>query len=652
MSEENSSWGWSSASAEVSPGADEIPLSSCFRDTGGTCRFFSCDASRGEATCEHRRCKCKPGFCNHHGTCVAEAQANRCIRDTDQTCRFFGCSATFGNTTCESGHCICAPGYCQVNGLCFRQQGILRAKLVAIRKEKPQFPHRVETALAFSGGGGRALAFSLGVLRALEHLGLMRYVDGISSVSGGSWAASVYMFSTLPVQHLLGASTEPSELTLAKLEKPESALGTVGAVSTMAIAKRLVKAGINPQELWVNTISKAILEPFGLHDLDSYMAADQHAVNEIRRHNPQLKDAKFLAPAPGRPKVFVMSGALLGPTGYKATKDNVVSLQMSPDLIGSPFYPNNEPVQYESQSRRWNPSRKGLVGGGFVESFAFGGGAPEELSNGWVTTSAPMEPFSLAKAVGVSSAGVSSASTQGPFHGSLNPAKLSPRSDYWAIPSPQFEEAESTSTYLLGDGGNIDNSGLLAMLQRGARRIVLVVSTGSALPDDVEFCKIPSLSPDVSKRLENQFQANFGFWDKDDIGEFLTRNQVFSKDELLPLLCQLQSLKRQGKPAVAKRKLKVLPNSWWGIEGGYGVQLLVVYNEKCRDFESKLPKDTSDNLHAMFTSEFKRFPHYRIVFQNAGSGTALTHPQINLLAAMSEYFVRENSELFVSFLQR
>ena len=31
-------------------GADEIPLGSCFRDTGGTCRFFSCDASRGEAS--------------------------------------------------------------------------------------------------------------------------------------------------------------------------------------------------------------------------------------------------------------------------------------------------------------------------------------------------------------------------------------------------------------------------------------------------------------------------------------------------------------------------------------------------------------------------------------------------------------------------
>ena len=103
---------------ESGESGDEIPLGTCFRDTGGTCRFFSCDASRGEvassalatfwcdmwyavhralwtgildnpwqsltildillqATCERRRCKCKPGFCNHHGSCVSETQANR-----------------------------------------------------------------------------------------------------------------------------------------------------------------------------------------------------------------------------------------------------------------------------------------------------------------------------------------------------------------------------------------------------------------------------------------------------------------------------------------------------------------------------------------------------------------------------------------------
>lgn len=44
----------------------------------------------------------------------------------------------------------------------------------------------------------------------------------------------------------------------------------------------------------------------------------------------------------------VMSGALLGPTGYEATKDNVVSLQMSPDFVGSPFYPNDGPGPWQA----------------------------------------------------------------------------------------------------------------------------------------------------------------------------------------------------------------------------------------------------------------------------------------------------------------
>ncbi|CAK9085231.1 unnamed protein product [Durusdinium trenchii] len=649
-SEENVSWGWSSAPEDLG----EVPLGSCFQDTGGSCSFFSCDSSRGEVSCESRRCKCKAGYCNHRGACVSQHQNDRCVRQTDHTCRVFACSSIYGNTTCESGHCMCAPGHCQVDGFCYKDRGRpWRAKVVSITQEFPRFPQHVTRALAFSGGGGRAFAFTLGVLRALEELQLMRRVDAISSVSGGSWATSVYMFSTLKVSYLLGQATQPEELTMDFLEKTNSALGTVGAVGTSAIAGKLISDGIEFQELWVNTISKAILEPFGLHDLDSYMASDHWAVEDIRRRNPELRAARFLTPAPGRPRVFVMSGAILGPTGYKATKENVVSLQMSPDFIGSPFYPNDAPVSYESQDRRWNPKRKGLVGGGFVESFAFGGSPPQEVADGWISTEAPLQPFSLAKAVGVSSAGVSAASTQGPLHGVINLAKLSPRSDYWAIPSPKFERPKGASTYLLGDGGNIDNSGLLAMLQRRASKVVLVVSTGHALPDDVDFCALgqQELSSDVAERLENQLRANFGYWEKDDIGEFLTQNHVFRKKDLAPLLCQLQSLKKRGQPTVAQRRLQVLPNRWWGIRGGFSVDLLMVYLDKCQNFESRLPKDTADNLQSYFHAEFARFPHYRVVFQNAGSGTALTHPQINLLAAMGEFFVRENAELFRRLLQ-
>lgn len=49
--------------------------------------------------------------------------------------------------------------------------------------------------LALSGGGYRAAAYHLGTLRALHNLGILEKVDVISSVSGGSIAASYYLLN-------------------------------------------------------------------------------------------------------------------------------------------------------------------------------------------------------------------------------------------------------------------------------------------------------------------------------------------------------------------------------------------------------------------------------------------------------------------------
>ena len=46
--------------------------------------------------------------------------------------------------------------------------------------------------LALSGGGYRAAAYHIGVLRALHKLGVLDKVDYISSVSGGSIIAAYY----------------------------------------------------------------------------------------------------------------------------------------------------------------------------------------------------------------------------------------------------------------------------------------------------------------------------------------------------------------------------------------------------------------------------------------------------------------------------
>src|SRR4051812_7256493 len=50
----------------------------------------------------------------------------------------------------------------------------------------PSTDHQL-VGLALSGGGIRSATFSLGVLRALEHRGLLRHVDYLSTVSGGGF---------------------------------------------------------------------------------------------------------------------------------------------------------------------------------------------------------------------------------------------------------------------------------------------------------------------------------------------------------------------------------------------------------------------------------------------------------------------------------
>lgn len=51
---------------------------------------------------------------------------------------------------------------------------------------------RPRIGLALSGGGFRAAAFHLGVLKRLEELGLLHRVEALSTVSGGSIVGALY----------------------------------------------------------------------------------------------------------------------------------------------------------------------------------------------------------------------------------------------------------------------------------------------------------------------------------------------------------------------------------------------------------------------------------------------------------------------------
>lgn len=99
------------------PGANTDPSGpKCNTDTGGTCKWFGCGASRGPAFCTNYpdyKCKCNDGFCaTAAGYCQKEMEIDSCQKDTGGRCSITSCYTWRGPTECKNGECLCKEGFC------------------------------------------------------------------------------------------------------------------------------------------------------------------------------------------------------------------------------------------------------------------------------------------------------------------------------------------------------------------------------------------------------------------------------------------------------------------------------------------------------------------------------------------------------------
>jgi hypothetical protein len=227
---------------------------------------------------------------------------------------------------------------------------------------------------------------------------------------------------------------------------------------------------------------------------------------------------------------------------------------------------------------------------------------------------------------------------------------LNPEMVAWPIPSPSMPGPQKAETYEFGDGGSIDNSGLLALLQRGADKVIWVASSFESLSTSYNYTSATAETFDpAAAHVLDQLSGKFGYAEG-SFSQQITQNQVFKKSALLDVVRQLVALKEAGQPAVARVSLEVLGNPWWGITGGRTVDILLVYLEKTSDFEAKLPAETQTALHSA-DGPFADYPIYKTLGENGlHNFVGLTPCQVNLLAAQAEYSVRHHAELFREFL--
>lgn len=189
------------------------------------------------------------------------------------------------------------------------------------------------------------------------------------------------------------------------------ASGIVHCDSDKIIVELLAKFKGREWEAWSHGMSAWLLRDFDeLKSFDAYMASSEESVEKIKANNPELKESLFLTPRSDRPGTFIMVGTLLAPLGKLASQENVVLFQMSPDYTGNPFYSEDQQVVYDGLPicpcdaccYTCCPLSR-TVGGGFVETFAFGGLAPSTQEEGLTEVGKPEKPFALPYAVAISS---------------------------------------------------------------------------------------------------------------------------------------------------------------------------------------------------------------------------------------------------------
>ena len=239
-----------------------------------------------------------------------------------------------------------------------------------------------------------------------------------------------------------------------------------------------------------------------------------------------------------------------------------------------------------------------LVGGGFVETLAFGCDAPstEPDERGLVTAALPDAPFTLAEAIGASSA----------FSAAERDVSQYPHVRYWPVTSRTGR-------------GRVDRASHRRRGYRELRASPVVAATDH----DRSWCSSTPSGRSISTTTQAGGQTTPNgpgsstlFWPR-SLARRARRgahNGVFPAGDFAELVAELQGEKRAGRPLVSVRTHTVTPNEWWGIAGGWEVNVCWVYNDQVGAWEQQLPLELRAALAAGRADSaggpVARFPHY------------------------------------------
>ena len=221
---------------------------------------------------------------------------------------------------------------------------------------------------------------------------------------------------------------------------------------------------------------------------------------------------------------------------------------------------------------------------------------------------------------------------------------ITPQSNYFDVQQGQMPQ---NTEFNYGDAGLSDNFGLMALLRRQVKNIVVFVNTDTALSKNYDGTSAPT-SSDIDITLASFFGLVNPSWKNDIQGIQLDNLTVFDSSEFKGLVGQLQDSRDNGMMALTEIPIK--GNKFWGIPASKEkVKILWVYNNLPSNWTTEeyagcpIEEGSDETILTQVLSHNKNFP-----FLNTfGSTLVGVHPlTINMLSNLTYWSLaqEENQE--------
>jgi hypothetical protein len=523
--------------------------------------------------------------------------------------------------------------------------------------------------IAFSGGGTRSAAAMLGQLKVLKELGWLEQAHYMSAVSGGSWALVPFVFLQdeycLKVSPMdcddafLGDYVPPEEIDDSSLQM-KSRFGLARDLYQSTIMLRYFKRlFIRGDETFSSAIGRNFLDHFGLNEQRWF--THREVIDEVLKSSGRSRD-EFYITAPGRPFPIV-SATLLARRKSTAWFDKFL-LEVTPLYAG---------IRTRHDAVLDDQGRSKQIGGGYVEAFGYDSAPPcategescKLLSHGEpvrVKVGRKRYRFTLRDVVGVSGAAPAEVTAS---HG-FDISGL-PEFKYWPVNTES--KVAGYTEYRHGDGGHIDNTGLLPLLIRQVDHILVFKNSKRAFctekmkSDGVERCSSGQNAYEIVdaqlKRFFLERTAPEALTDQFAIFEhdLLEKMQGEFKDR--KLACERDYRSRSCKPLVFCAKHKVHGNRRYGVSAikngkPYVPNICWFYLDRDGAWvgtvraQGRLRGKTGVIVEDLLKGNgaFVRFPHYRTFLENTKPvprSIQLKRIQVNAIRHLTAWTLKQGA---------